>query len=67
MRDYARTSWEGRFGKGKTTDGPNLHTRDVLEKRAELRQLVLSRATVLINAALFSDYCVLEHESAVGD
>jgi hypothetical protein len=62
MSDYATTRDE-LFGKGKATD----ETRDALEKRAEFRQLVLTRATIRINAALFYDYCVLEHESAVGN
>jgi hypothetical protein len=67
MSDHARTSGDDRLRKGKTTDGPSLNTRDALERRAELGQLVLSRATIRVNAALFYDYCVLEHESAVGN
>ena len=66
MNNYARTFVDERFGAGKTTDEPNRLTRDALERRAELGQLVLSRATIRINAALFYDYCLLEHEPAVG-
>jgi hypothetical protein len=67
MNDYARTSGDERFGKGNTSDDPSHHARDARDKRAELGKLVLSGATIRIDTALFCDYCVLEHESAVGD
>lgn len=67
MNNHARRCEDERFGTGEVNDEPNLLTRKAIDERAEIRQLVLSRATIRINAALFFDYCVLEHESAVGN
>ena len=65
MSDYARTGTDDRFGTEDGTDEAHSLDRGG-DRKAELQRLLLSRATIRINAALFDDCCVLEHESAVG-
>lgn len=66
MSNYARTGTDGRCATEDGDDDSHLRVRDSGERKIGLQQLLLSRATIRINAALFDDCCVLEHESAVG-